>query len=482
MSHTQDTPIAEIYQPLTQAHHGLSGLIPLPEGRQALAARTALAGMAVKSIDAQYYLLHNDLTGKFFIGELMRAADRGVRIRLLVDDMASWGQTSMAAVLSFHPNMEIRIFNPFFRGGGRWAQMVYRFGTVTRRMHNKVFIADGQAVILGGRNIGNAYFEAHPAIEFGDLDVLAVGPVVDAVSASFDRYWNSNLAVPVERLARKLPVQDSLETVRKSMERAIARPKNTAYVQGLCQDPIVRSILEGTLCFYWGRAQVIQDPPEKILDPPERQTQDLVADRMATLFDEVRQELIIYSPYFVPGKKGADYLISLCQRGVRVRVLTNSLASTDVALVHAGYSRYRKRLLRGGVGLYELDRVISRRDRKAKKGKYAASKASLHTKSFVLDRRQVFIGSLNLDPRSFVENTEIGLLMDSPEIGRNMGKWFDSNVPAIAFKLGLRKNHGVRDQIRWVKTGKTHIRDPHASALKRLWVYLLRLLPVESQL
>jgi len=407
-----------------------------------------------------------------------------VRIRLLVDDMALWGRTKGAAVLSSHPNVDIRIFNPFFRGGSRWAQMIYRFGTVTRRMHNKVFVVDGQAVILGGRNIGNEYFEADPAIEFGDLDVLAVGPVVKTVAASFDAYWNCKLSYPVEDLARKQPGQDSLEKVRKRLEQSIQLAKNKAYIQGLVEDDISGKIRHGTLPFYWGRAEVIQDPPEKILEPPQTLAEDLVAARMASLFDEVKKELIIYSPYFIPGKKGADYLVSLCKRGVRVRVLTNSLASTDVAMVHAGYSRYRKRLLRGGVELYELDRVISRKDRKAKKGKYAASKASLHAKSFVLDRRRVFIGSLNLDPRSFVENTEIGLVVDSPEIGRNLGVWFDRNVPSIAFKLDLRVNQGAPDQIRWIKTGngEVHIGDPHTSVLKGLGVLLLRLLPIESQL
>ena len=482
MTHTQHTPIAKIYQPRAEAKNGRSGLITLPKGRQALAARMALAGMAVNSIDAQYYLLHNDLTGRLFIHEMMQAADRGVRVRLLVDDMALWGRTKGAAVLSSHPNVEIRIFNPFFRGGSRWAQMIYRFGTVTRRMHNKVFIADGRAVILGGRNIGNEYFEADPGIEFGDLDVLAVGPVVKTVSASFDSYWNSKLAYPVEDLTQKQPAQDSLEKVRRRLESAIKAPENQAYIQALSEDSIFERIVQGSLSFYWGRVRVIQDAPEKILASSQSLAEDLVADRMASLFDAVKKELIIYSPYFVPGKKGADYLISLCRRGARVRVLTNSLASTDVAMVHAGYSRYRKRLLRGGVELYELDRVISRRDRKVKKGKHAGSKASLHTKSFVLDRCQVFIGSLNLDPRSFVENTEIGLVVDSPKIGRDLGRWFDRNVPAIAFKLALRVNKGAPDQIRWIKTGKTYIGDPHTSALKRLGVWLLRLLPIESQL
>lgn len=479
-----ETILSDIYRPQVHSRNGLSGILPLPGGRQALVARTTLAGMAVKSIDAQYYLLHNDLTGRLFVHALLLAADRGVRVRLLVDDMALWGRTKGAAVLSSHPNVEIRIFNPFSRKGTRWAQMIYRFGSVTRRMHNKVFLVDNQAVILGGRNIGNEYFEADPDIEFGDLDVLAVGPVVKKVSESFDKYWNSDLAYPAEALAGKTPQPGRLEKTRMKLERFIWDHQDSEYVNGLTGDPVARQIREGTPPFFWGHAQVVYDPPEKILNPPKDPSAILVAHGLASLFDRAQEEVIIFSPYFVPGKNGAEYLVSLCSRGIKVRVLTNSLASTDVAVVHAGYSRYRKMLLKGGVEIWELDKVVSRKDRKAKKGKYAASKASLHTKSFVLDRKKVFIGSLNLDPRSFVENTEIGLVVDSEEIGQRMGKWFDRNVPSIAFKLKLRINDEGPDQIRWTRTdtGEVHIRDPHTSFLKRMGVSLLRLLPLESQL
>jgi putative cardiolipin synthase len=478
-----DTRLSRIYRPQVKARNGLSGLLLLPGGRKALAARATLAEMAVNSIDAQYYLLHNDLTGRIFIHELLQAADRGVRVRLLVDDIALWGRTKGAAALSSHPNVAVRIFNPFSRGGSRWAQMIYRFGSVTRRMHNKVFIADSQAAILGGRNIGNEYFEANPDIEFGDLDVLAIGPVVRSVSESFDAYWNSELAYPAEALRGKAGAHGRLEKIREDLDRYLKDQRESDYVKALSSEGFSQQIREGSLSFYWGNARVVYDPPEKILDPPTDASDILVADGLASLFDKAREEVIIYSPYFIPGKKGAEYLISLCNRGVRVRVLTNSLASTDVAVVHAGYSRYRKMLLRGGVEIWELDKVVSRKSRKAKKGDYASSKASLHTKSFVLDRKKVFIGSLNLDPRSFVENTEIGLVVDSEEIGQGMGVWFDQNVPAIAFKLHLRINENAPDQIRWTtRTGEVYLRDPHTSFFKRLGVSLLRLLPIESQL
>ncbi len=485
LRNTEVTLLSENYAPLIAEHQGQSGLLPLPDGMDSLAARAALAGLAEKSIDAQYYLLHNDLTGHLFIHELIRAADRGVRVRLLVDDMGLWGRTKGAATLSTHPNIAVRLFNPFSRGGSRLAQMVYRFGSVTRRMHNKTFIVDNQAAILGGRNIGNEYFEADPDIEFGDMDVLTIGPVVDEVSVSFDKYWNSELAYPAGVLKERGMKPSRLESHRRELEAFMQEQKDTDYVLALKQSRLVAQIKENRIPFFWGKAIAVYDEPEKISAARDR-TDIHLSSRLLPHFGNVREELIIFSPYFVPGEQGVAYLSALCKSGVRVRILTNSLASTDVGIVHAGYSRYRKDLLRAGIELYELDRKLSRKEKKVKKGKYGASKASLHTKSFVLDRKKVFIGSLNLDPRSIVENTEIGVILDSSEIGEDMGQWFDNNVERIAFSLKLRENKDAPDQIRWYRRtdgGDTvYIRDPRTSFFRRLSIEFLGLLPIESQL
>ncbi len=485
LEQTRDTRLAQDYQTLINAHPGQSGLLPLPKGLDALAARGTLARMAQKSIDAQYYLLHRDLTGMLFLNELVQAADRGVRVRLLVDDMGLWDRVKGAAALALHPQVEVRIFNPFIRGGFRMPQMIYRFGSVTRRMHNKAFIVDNQAAILGGRNIGNEYFEADPKIEFGDLDVLTVGPVVKEVSVSFDKYWNSELAFPAKVMLRKSLAPDSLMHQREELRDFIQAHNGSEYISALGSSPLIRQLHGGRVPFIWGKAMAVYDEPEKILHARDRTDMHLLR-QLSPLFDSIKEDLIIFSPYFVPGKNGVKYLASLCKQGIRVRVLTNSLASTDVAIVHAGYSRYRKALLESGVELYELDKKISRKEKKDKKGKFGASKASLHTKSFVMDRRRVFIGSLNMDPRSVVENTEIGVVLESREIGQGLSEWFDTHVDTIAFELKLRKNENGPDQIRWYKRedGKetVHIRDPHTSLLKRLGVGFLGLLPIESQL
>ncbi|MDD9302131.1 MAG: hypothetical protein HUK40_07215 [Desulfobacter sp.] len=269
------------------------------------------------------------------------------------------------------------------------------------------------------------------------------------------------------------------------METFIRDHEGSAYVRALASSDLASRLKLGQAEFFWGKAVAVYDEPEKISASRER-TDIHLSSRLAPHFDRVDQELIIFSPYFVPGKKGVEYLADICRRGIRVRVLTNSLASTDVSLVHAGYSRYRKALLRAGVELYELDKKISRQEKKKKKGKLGASKASLHTKSFVLDRKQVFIGSLNLDPRSVIENTEIGLILDSPEIGRGMGEWFDTHVDKIAIELELRQNQTGPDQIRWHRQedgkNKVYLRDPHTSFFKRLGIDLLGMLPIESQL
>jgi len=485
VGNTEISRLSDNFTPLIAAHPGHSGLLPLQNGLDALAARLTLTSLADRSIDAQYYLIHNDLTSRLFLNALIRAADRGVRVRLLVDDMAMWGRTKGAAMLSAHPHIEVRIFNPFSRGGSRTAQMVYRFGSVTRRMHNKVFVVDNQAAILGGRNIGNEYFEADPDIEFGDMDVLTIGPVVDEVSVSFDKYWNSELAYPAAVLKERSVDLSRLASHRQELEEFIQDQQNTNYVQVLESSELVGFIKGNRLPFFWGKAVAVYDEPEKISAARDR-TDIHLSSRLLPHFDNVREELIIFSPYFVPGNRGVAYLSTLCKSGVRVRVLTNSLASTDVALVHAGYSRYREALLRAGVELYELDKKLSRKEKKARKGKYGASKASLHTKSFVLDRKRVFIGSLNLDPRSIVENTEIGVILDSSEIGEDMGQWFDENVERIAFLLKLRDNKDAPDQIRWHRwidgEESVYIRDPRTSLFKRLNIELLGLLPIESQL
>jgi putative cardiolipin synthase len=464
---------------------GESGFHLLGNGLDAFVARAVLAHFAERSIDVQYYLYHDDLVGRLLTWQLLQAADRGVRVRLLVDDMDLAGRDPGAVALDSHPNVEVRIFNPFSRKTGRTSQFLTRYGSVTRRMHNKSFTVDSQATILGGRNIGNEYFEADPDLAFADLDVLGVGPVARDVSVAFDRYWNSELAYPVSVLVGEPPTPEEIGRMRQQLNEFAAAQVDSAYLRALRNSGLADKMRKNQVRYSWGEAVVVYDRPEKMLhDAGEKEYQ--LAPQLKPYVEGVRKELIVFSPYFVPGEAGTAFLTSLAARGVRVRILTNSLASNDVSVVHAGYARYRKPLLRGGVELHEMNRKLTREQREEKTGTGGSSKASLHAKSFVYDRRQVFIGSMNLDPRAVIHNTEIGVVLTSPEIAQGMGEWFDRNVGKLAFRLELKRGPDGSETLLWHGTAdgtpQTFDVDPYTGFWQRLGIGFLGLLPIESQL
>lgn len=482
---TLDTESGRWFAEETAAHPGESGFFLLARGLDAFVARAVLAHLAERSIDVQYYLYHDDLVGRLFTWQLLQAADRGVRVRLLVDDMDLGGRDLGAAVLDSHPNVEVRLFNPFSRKTGRISQFVTRMGEVTRRMHNKSFTVDSQATILGGRNIGNEYFEADPALAFADLDVLGIGPVAREVSTAFDLYWNSELAYPVSVLVDAPPTPEEIAQKLRQLSDFVATQEDSAYLQALRSSDLAEKLRKDQVRLVWGNAAVVYDRPEKLRDDTGKKEYRLLPQLLAH-WEGVQKELIIFSPYFVPGKEGTAFLTGLVARGVRVRILTNSLASNDVSVVHAGYANYRKALLRGGVELYEMNRKLTREQREEKKGTGGSSKASLHAKSFVYDRNQVFIGSLNLDPRAMIHNTEIGVVLTSPEIAQGMGSWFDNNIGKLAFRLELKKGEDGTEALLWhgLVDGnpETFDTEPYTGFWKRLGIGFLRLLPIESQL
>jgi cardiolipin synthase C len=483
---TGDTHLGRSISREEAAHPpGESGFHLLGNGLDAFVARAVLTNLAERTIDVQYYLYHDDLVGRLLTWQLLQAADRGVRVRLLVDDMDLAGRDLSAAALDSHPNVEVRIFNPFSRKTGRTSQYVTRMGSVTRRMHNKSFTVDSQATILGGRNIGNEYFEADPDLAFADLDVLAFGPVARDVSTAFDRYWNSELAYPLSILVDESPPPEEIERKRQSLNDFVAEQAGSAYLQALRNSDLADKLRKNQVRTSWGSAVVVYDQPEKLLhDTGEKEYQ--LAPQLKPYVDGVQKELILFSPYFVPGDAGTALLTGLVARGMRVRILTNSLASNDVGIVHAGYSRYRKTLLRGGVELYEMNKKLTREQREEKKGAGGSSKASLHAKSFVFDREQVFIGSMNLDPRAVVHNTEIGVVLTSPEIAQEMGGWFDNNIGKLAFRLELKRGEDGSETLLWhgMVDGapETFDADPYTSFWKRLGIGFLGILPIESQL
>jgi len=481
---TDNTRLGKDRRDEMRAHPGQSGFLLLGNGLDAFVARALLAHGADRSIDVQYYLYHNDLVARLFTDQLLKAADRGVRVRLLVDDMDLEGRDLGASVVDSHPNVEVRIFNPFSRKTGRTLQFITRMGSVTRRMHNKSFTVDNQVTILGGRNMGNEYFDADPDLAFSDLDVMAIGPVAQEVSTAFDLYWSSELAYPVSVLTDKPPTPEEIKQLRQKLNEYVAKQADSDYLQALRDSNLANDIRQKNIRYQWGEAVVFYDQPEKILHDFDKSEYHL-APKLNPYFEGVQEELIIFSPYFVPGKKGTAFLTQLSQRGVRVRILTNSLSSNNVSVVHAGYAKYRKDLLSGGVELYEMNKKFTRKQRKEKKGKDGSSQATLHTKSFVFDRKRVFIGSLNLDPRAVVHNTEIGVVLESTEIATGMSDWFDQHIEEVAFRLELNKESGT-EKILWhgLVDGKqqTFDVDPYTGLWRHFGIGFMSLLPIESQL
>lgn len=486
LTDTQDSTLGRLVAQKQPDVPGLSGFHLLASGLDAFVARAVLAGLAERSIDAQYYLYHHDLVGRLFSHILVTAADRGVRVRLLVDDMDLAGRDEAAVAMDSHPNIEVRIFNPFSRNVGRISQYVTRLGSVTRRMHNKSFTVDNQFTVVGGRNIGNEYFDADPDLAFADLDVMAMGPVASDVSSVFDRYWNSELAYPVSVLYKGEPLTDEKMTAYgNDLDQFAAAQKDSEYMRALLNSDLLEKIKSRQVDFKWGDAEVVFDQPEKITHGFD-ETKFHLSPMLVPYWAGIERELILFSPYFVPGKKGAAFLCQLAQRGVRVKILTNSLASNDVGLVHAGYKKYRKQLLRSGVELYELNKTLTRQQRRENKGPGGSSKASLHAKSFVFDRQQVFVGSLNLDPRALKHNTEIGIILKAPEIAVEMARAFDQDIEKAAFRLELIKSEDGVETLIWHgwKDGKPVVfnHEPHTGFWRRFGIGILSWFPIESQL
>jgi len=483
---TQDTALSRSYDRLSRGHAGETGFHYLADGLDAFVARAALADVAERSIDTQYYMIHNDVVGSLFVNKLYEAAERGVRVRLLIDDIDQGGRDSGLAILDAHPNIEVRIFNPFARNVGRTGQYISGLGKQTRRAHNKSFTVDNQVTILGGRNIGDEYFNADPELTFIDMDVLSNGPVAQDVSASFDLYWNHKLSYPITTIAEELPSEAEGRQRKQEFDEFVAEQYESEYMQHLRDSDLAKALRQGSGTLSWGIGDVVADDPDKLTEDTS-DTKYRLIEQLRPYLEGVQKELIILSPYFVPGKGGIAYFQALRDRGVRVRILTNSLSSTDVSAVHAGYARYRKALLRMGVELYELNKELNKEERKKmKEGGIGDSRASLHAKAFVLDRKWVFIGSLNLDPRSVVQNTEIGVMFQSPEIAVSMASNFDSKIDGLAFRLELEDADKGIEQIVWHGTvdGKpmTLYKDPYTSFWKRFVVGFMRILPIESQI
>jgi cardiolipin synthase C len=487
-SDTAQTRIGRAVARLAAPHPGLTGARALIDAREAYVARALLAQGAERSIDVQTYIWHADTSGSLLAQALWDAAERGVRVRVLLDDANTSGLDETIAALDAHANIEVRLFNPFANRTWRLADFATDFGRVNRRMHNKSFTVDNQATVVGGRNIGDEYLGAETTVAFTDLDVLAVGPVVPQVSSEFDRYWNSAPAWPAAALLAPPPAS-AVEDTRRFWTAHRATPKAAAYLDAVRRQPLMASMLAGTLELDWVPARVISDAPEKVLLPVDRHDVHL-APRLHEAFGQPERELVLVSPYFVPGPEATGSLVAMAARGVRVVVLTNSLAATDVGPVYAGYQRYRRELLRGGVHLYELKPAAippgSQDDEDERRGgiggsRGGSSSASLHAKTFAVDRARIFIGSFNLDPRSIALNTEMGVVLESATFARQLSDTARDIFPRDAYELRLEGENVV-----WIEhtpEGEVrHAKTPGVGLLRNLWIGFLSLLPIESLL
>lgn len=472
---TGDTRLGRAILPLAAAHAGRSGIHPLRDPGDAFAARMLLAQAAERTLDVQYYIWHDDMSGTLLFDALREAADRGVRVRLLLDDNNTSGLDADLAALDAHRNIEVRLFNPFVIRKPRAIGYLTDFSRANRRMHNKSFTADNQATIVGGRNIGDEYFGATNGVAFADLDVLAIGPVVREVSAELDRYWASDSAYPLERLVPRADA-DATATLAARAARMRRDPAAATYLEAIRKSAFFRDFVEARLPLEWAVTRTISDDPAKALGRAAPESH--LTHKFPKIFGTPAVEVNLISPYFVPAEVGEELFAGWARRGVRVRVLTNSLEATDVAAVHAGYAKRRKALLAAGVTLYELRRASGLTPSRSS-GTMGSSGSSLHAKTFAVDHARIFVGSFNFDPRSAELNTEMGFVIDSPALARKIEETFDGSIPLNAYEV-----RGSKDgELAWIErragTEIRHDTEPGTTWWKRAGVWMLARLPIE---
>ncbi len=474
------TPLGQAVAPQTDAHPGESGILALSDPREAFAARMLLAQAARRSLDVQYYIWRGDMTGTLLLEALHEAADRGVRVRLLLDDNGTNGLDDRLAALEAHPNIEVRLYNPFVLRRPKALGFLADFPRLNRRMHNKSFTADNRATIIGGRNVGDEYFGAASGVQFTDLDVLAIGAVVGDVSSDFDRYWASDSAYPLDRIVSRAAPAGALDALESDAHRIERSPEAAGYARALRELPFIHQLLRGELPLEWARTRMVSDDPRKTLGAAPAQA--MLPHQLHDIVGTPRTVLELVSPYFVPTASGTASFARLARDGVRIRILTNALEATDVAVVHSGYARRREELLRAGVELYEM-KGNAQGESASGPGPFGSSGSSLHAKTFAVDSQRVFVGSFNFDPRSARFNTELGFVIDSPALARRIDHAFENDIPAAAYRVCLDE----RGSLYWREplpdgTAIRHDTEPGTTVWQRFIVWFVSLLPVESLL
>ena len=475
---TQDTTLGRAIDELSHADPGESGFYVLPDGVDALATRLLLAAEAERSIDAQYYLIHDGVAARLFLQSLLEAADRGVRVRLLLDDFLTLGLDEGLLAFHSHPNVEVRLFNPFAHRRFRLFDLP-SFRRVNRRMHNKSYTVDNQMTIVGGRNIADEYFGTREDAKFSDLDVLGVGPVVQDVSTMFDTYWNHETALPVPAFA-SMPDDPAAELnrIRDGMDDWRAEVTRTVYGEALRQD-IEKFMATDNSVFDWAPYELVYDSPDKGIKKRSEEA-DSIRTSLAESLASATKQVVIISPYFVPRKTFTESLVQLKKSGVDVTIITNSLAANNQFTVHSGYRPSRKPLLKAGVKIYEVrpDADVAGAELVAASG----AKATLHTKAFLVDDREVFIGSFNFDPRSAYINTESGVIIRSEQLAAQFERAVRESIPYQSYELFLNED----DKLRWrdPRPGVDKIwdKEPETTWGQRFAVGFVALFPIRGQL
>ncbi len=489
-SNTGGTPLGRAGEAMRRGHEGESGIHMLLDGHDAFAARVLLARKAQRSLDVQYYIWHRDLSGTLMLEAMLEAAERGVRVRILLDDNGVSGMDDVLAALDRHPNIEIRLFNPFVIRHPKPIGYITDFNRLNRRMHNKSFTADNEATIIGGRNIGDEYFSATDGRLFADADALAIGAVVNAVSTDFDRYWSSQSAYPLTRIlgAAAGATPQTIHDRASLVERDCAARE---YVAAIARVHLIAQMLDRTLPFEWAPVRMISDDPAKGVG---KGRDELLITALREAMGDPHSELRLVSAYFVPTQAGVDALGRLSEAGVDTAIFTNAFEASDVWIVHAGYAHYRRPLLEKGVRLFEMraggDPGAEGHRRLFPMGSGSgigsdsgpvlrSSATTLHAKTFAIDRRKVFIGSFNFDPRSMHLNTELGFLIQSPVLATSVSAAFEKNIPATAYEVVLSKD----GQLNWVERRNgsviVHKEEPGTTGFQRKGIWLLSHLPIE---
>jgi putative cardiolipin synthase len=480
---TADTQLGRYAVKANPGDASKSGIYPLASPEESFAARALLARAAERSLDVQYYIWHGDTSGYLLFEECWNAAERGVRVRLLLDDNNTSGLDQTLAALDSHANIEVRLFNPFANRSMRLLGYLTDFGRLNRRMHNKSLTADSQVTIVGGRNVGDEYFALGEGMVFADLDVVAVGGAARDVSGAFDLYWNSESAYPAESIVGKAGAA-AITDLKAKFTATRSAPEAAHYLDALKRTRLIEALMLDQLTLEWAATHLVYDEPAKVLgDVP---ASDLLFTRMQQVLGDAEREIDLISPYFVPGEEGTKALAAYPGRGIKLRVLTNSLAATDVGAVHAGYAKRREELLRGGVQIYELKpdplQDATREKSSAKgvggSGGSGGSAASLHAKTFAIDRRRAFVGSFNFDPRSYSLNTELGVVIESPRLADSISATLDRDLARSAYEVVL-KDGGLE----WVeRTDQGEVRyskEPKTGFWKRFGVGFMSILPIE---